>query len=545
MTRKYLSSLAWILLAALILGGCNSSDASPTASPAPASSPSPTIPPTATPTTQPTPTPALSPSPTHIPKPTLIPTADPTALPDLLQAAFSVRQEAGIDGRPLRRVDGWEHGLRSSGYCQRGAYQWLDDTHLLLFPLVGEVEGMGIARQTLPVVIKFDDGELWLPMARQLAHVCDLPIWSDAMQILITPSDAATLLSDSDGTVQRRYPPGRPLALSPSGQRLLIGYTWFNLQTRQTIDFGEHERAIRNPSWSSDETRLFDCCFGYADTRHPDQYNFFQIDNLGPAGQIAGPDFIGLRSQWVLSDTRVVVGYDFLDDDGNLVIPLIDPLSQTYRDVVALAGINIDGRCFALSSVSTGNHLFAGCWPALTLKSYQHLIDLRTFATFTLPDGFEFHSWSPDGRFALLRENWDQESGLADYQPFSLTGWSFYPIAETAVRSPTWSRHGEHLAFLSDDKHTLIVRGVEGWTTSRIPLPQPSTQISWHPQDDGLVILAEDGSLWLITDLAGDTIEPLTPSLPDVRDLRWSPDGEHLAFVSGPDVYIVSIGETE
>ncbi len=543
MIRKYLSSLAWMLLAVLMLGGCGLG-ARPTDSPV--QTPLPAITPTASPTTQPTPTPVLSPSPTRVSLPTLIPTADPTALPDLLQADFSVRQEDGIDSRPLRRVGGWAHGMRSSGYCERGAYQWLDNAHLLLFPLVGETEAMGIAEHTLPVVINLDDGDLWLPMARQAAHVCDLPVWSNALQTLITPGKEATLLSNADGAPKHRYPPGRPLSLSPSEQRLLVGSTRINLNSGQTMDLGaEHERTMRNPAWSSDETRLFDCCFGYADTRHPDQYSFFQIDNLGPAGRGAPTDFVGLRSQWVLSDTRVMVWYDFLTGDGNSVIPLIDPPSQGYRDVSALAGINTDGACYALSIAPTGNHLFTSCRSTLTSRYYKYLINLRTFSTFTLPDELEFHSWSPDGRFALLRKNWDQESGLADYQRFSLTDWSLYPMAETSARAPAWSHRGEHLAFLGEDKHTLIVRDVENWTAKQIPLPQPCGKIVWHPQDNGLVILAEDGSLWLAPDLSGDAVEPLAPSLPDVRDLRWSPDGEHLAFVSGPDVYVVSITETE
>ncbi len=542
MSTKYLSSLAWMLLAVLMLGGCGLG-ARPTDSPV--QTPLPAITPTASPTIQPTPTTIISPSPTPAPLPTLIPTANPTALPDLLRAAFGVQPEDGIDGRPLRRVGGWQNGMRSSGYCQRGAYQWLDETHLLLFPLVGEVEGMGLAEHTLPVVMNLDTGDPWLPMARQAAGLCDLPVWSHAVQLLITSGGEATLLSNSDGVVERHYPPGKPLALSPSGQHLLIGSTWFNLSTRQTIELGEADRAMRNPAWSSDETRLFDCCFGYADTRHPDQYGFFRMGSLGPAGRGAPTDFVGLRSQWVLSDTRVMIWYDLLTDDGSSVIPLIDPLSQGYRDVSVLAGINTDGACYAQSIAPTGEHLFASCRSALTSRQYKYLLNLRTFATFTLPDEFEFHSWSPDGQFALLRENWDHESGLADYQLFSLSGWHIYPLVEASARAPAWSHQGEHLAFLGQDKHTLIVRHAENWTVEQIPLPQPCARIVWHPQDNGLVILAEDGSLWLVPDRARDAVEPLTPALPSVRDLRWSPDGEHMAFVSGPDVYVVSIPGSE
>jgi hypothetical protein len=54
-------------------------------------------------------------------------------------------------------------------------------------------------------------------------------------------------------------------------------------------------------------------------------------------------------------------------------------------------------------------------------------------------------------------------------------------------------------------------------------------------------VLADDGRLWWLADAAADRVEQLTPPLPEVRDVEWSPDGDKLAFVSGPDVYVVTV----
>jgi hypothetical protein len=152
------------------------------------------MPPTAIPTLQSTPTPTSSPIP--VPWPTLIPTVDPAVLPDLLGAAFTVQQESGVDGHTLRRVTGWEYGLRSSDYYGRPPYRWLDSTHLLLFPLVGEQEDemFGAVELTLPVVVNLNlnRGAAWLPALDRDSY--PKPIWSDALQVLIVAQEGEILL---------------------------------------------------------------------------------------------------------------------------------------------------------------------------------------------------------------------------------------------------------------------------------------------------------------------------------------------------------------
>ena len=508
----------------------------PMSSPWPTATPPPTSAPTVTPSALPTST--SMPSPTPIPKPTLVPTIDPTALPDLLNTAFTVQQESGMDGHPLRRVTGWEYGLCSS-HRYSHPYRWLDNAHLLLFPLVGERENemFGAIELTQPVVVNLNSGDVWLPAWDGYQQ----PLWSDALQVLIVRQEREILLLDADGHVIQRYTDSTPrdlgiapLHLSPSGRRLLAGFVWRDLETGRTADFsGQCKWTMGNPGWSSDETRLFDCCFGYADA-NTGEYGYFWLGELHQVGRGGGGP---LSSRWVLSDTRVMVEWDFYDGD-KPAVPLIDPQAQAYVDLCDVAGLPGTSACAigVFPSVAPdGEHV----------RVDRYIVDLRTFVTYTIPSDFGFSGWSPDGQFALLAENWDPATGYAEYQLLSLADGNLYPVTETPGAAPAWGPLDKHLAFLAEDGDTLVMLDVETWTTHRVLLSQPSVDVFWHPQGDGLAVLAQDGGLWWISDLTTDTTEPLTPPLPGVHDVRWSPDGSHLAFVSGTDVYVVSISEAK
>ncbi|MDY6876294.1 MAG: hypothetical protein SWK90_08855 [Chloroflexota bacterium] len=497
------------------------------------------MPPTAIPTLQSTPTPTSSPIP--VPWPTLIPTVDLAVLPDLLGAAFTVQQESGANGHTLRRVTGWEYGLRSSDYGR--PYRWLNSTHLLLFPLVGEQEDemFGAVERTLPVVVDLNSGAAWLPALNRDSY--PKPIWSDALQVLIVAQEGEILLLSADGHAVQRYPDSTPpdigiatLHLSPSGRRLLVGFVWHDLETGQIVDFsGQHKWTMGNPGWSSDETRLFDCCFGYGDAQ-TGQYGYFELGELHQVGR-SGPfeDFGSLSSRWVLSDTRVLVEWDFFESDEYGVIPLIDPLSQTYEDVRVLAGMSTDAACRTLKIAPDGGSLLVRC----QTKSY--LVDLHTFFTQSITDDLSFDSWSPDSQFVLLVRNLDWETQRGEYWLLPATGGDLHPVAGTWVVAPVWSPQGRSLAFLAGDARTLAVLDAETWMTRQVPLPGSATGIFWNPQGGSLAVQSADGSLWWIPDPAVDHAKQLTPPLPMIRDVRWSPDGERLAFVSATDLYVVDV----
>jgi tricorn protease-like protein len=56
---------------------------------------------------------------------------------------------------------------------------------------------------------------------------------------------------------------------------------------------------------------------------------------------------------------------------------------------------------------------------------------------------------------------------------------------------------------------------------------------------DRMVFTATDGSLWKIDYPTLEALEQLTPALPNVTQVNWSPDGNSIAFISGSDIYIV------
>jgi hypothetical protein len=51
--------------------------------------------------------------------------------------------------------------------------------------------------------------------------------------------------------------------------------------------------------------------------------------------------------------------------------------------------------------------------------------------------------------------------------------------------------------------------------------------------------VAEDGSLWQADYPKFDNFEQLTPILPNISQVNWSPDGNSISFISGSDIYIV------
>ena len=88
---------------------------------------------TTTATIEPTPTSAYNP-------PTLLPTIDPKSAPELLRKSISVQTVEGLNGHKIQKITGWDYGFRQYGRGRQlcNGYQWLDSSHLLLYPLTGQ-----------------------------------------------------------------------------------------------------------------------------------------------------------------------------------------------------------------------------------------------------------------------------------------------------------------------------------------------------------------------------------------------------------------------
>ena len=491
-------------------------------------------------TLPPAPQPTFTPVPWLTPTP-LLPTLDPTQLAGLLPA---LRQEMipAANGRSLTRLTGWAAGLRSSGYCLDGPYRWLDDDHLLLYPITGLEEGMGVIEYTQPVVASLSGKPAWQPPTDGPISGCGLPLWSEALSGMIAVAGDEVALLTADGERRRQFnntlAPYYAVSLSPSGKRLVTGLSWHDLETGQSVEltpadgFEAHRWSFYAAGWSKSENRLFKCCFLYADAVAGTSASF-HVGQLALIGRGLPPGFSGLSSRWVLDDTRVMVEWDF--SDGELsVIPLIDPVERRYQDVRALAGLPAEGYCGVPSIAPDGNRLVVAC-------GEQYLIDLRRFAAQMLPEDYAFVSWSPDSRFVLLSQEDSPAAPLNAYLLVATENGETLRLADSPLIAPAWAPQGARLAFLRADGQALIMADLNAATVFQATLPARARQVVWDRQGESLAVVAEDGSLGWVPDPAVDRVEQMTSPLSEVRDWRWSPSGARLAFVSGPDVYVVDM----
>jgi hypothetical protein len=457
--------------------------------------------PVTTETLRPTATQVPTARPTPKPLPTMLPTLDLVGVSKQISDSLRMEPSMGANGFTAQRVTGWSYGWRSSDYCADGPYRWLDNEHLLLYSVTGEEKGMGISQYALPVVLNLNEGQTWQPVSNGPTDECDRPLWSDYLQLLIAADERQAVFYTSSGVIYRLHDIGNPRGnrtyLSPSGRKALLGSTWIDLESGQIADVGgDWGRGAYEPAWSTDETRLFECCFHYADVKHGGTKNL-RLGNLFPVGRGGpGPGERRISRQWVLSDTRVMVNYDFHEGEQLSVVPLIDPVAGTYEDVQTLVGIEKAVRCGG-SPLDAGEHLSLYCG-----KNGSYLVDLRSFITATLP-----------------------------------------PPTGPALPTSTTSVDGQSLAWLSLDGLTLNIEDLSTQSTLHLTLTQPATQLFWHPNNTSLAVVSNDGSLWWIADPSVNHIEQLTAPLPEVRDVTWSPNGDKLAFVSGSDVYVVNVSK--
>lgn len=476
---------------------------------------------------------AIGPTQTLIPiptlEPTLLPTIQPTLIPDLLSSSFLVQRLDGINDHSLQKVTGWDYGFRPSGYCF-GPYQWMDQSHLLLFPLTGQEYGMGIMQLALPVVINYENERVWIPSIDGLLSLssCDQPIWSHSLNLLVSAQRGEAILYSAEGETLNRYP-GYNISLSPSGTKLMVDNIWIDLVSGKQVDFSS--QGIESLStWSSDETQLYRCCYAYGNVLTGKAYTF-ELGGLRYVGRDYGEGFTGIRDLWVMDDAYIVTYWDFQDDTEHDIFPLIEPATQTYKKLQDVTDIPADASC-RLRGVSPNRKLiWANCY-----QPNNYLIDLETFVADPYPGSLSLVSWSSDSEFAWLRDFQSdtppQILSIADKKLQSL------PVP-SRPETATWHPTNSTLAYLADSKQALIFLDAQTMSVQELGLPIAFRGLLWSPNGESILLTAEDGSLWQVDFPTLAHLDQLTPALPGVSDVNWSPDGTSIAFVSGPDIYIV------
>ena len=526
---KHFFSRAMFLTLFMLLIGCGQS-VTATRSPFPSPSATPTINTHPSETTTATIEPAQTLIPTPTLEPTLLPTIEPTLIPDFLSSAFLVQTLKAMNGHTFQRITGWEYGLRPPHYCF-GPYKWLNQNHLLLFPLVGQEYGMGITQLSLPLVINYETGKVWIPSAEGLLSLssCDQPLWSQALNVLIATRGGETIILSPEGDIIN-HSPGINASLSPSGKKLVAGGVWIDLLSGRQVVFSSHGDEVFS-TWSSDENQLYNCCYSYGNVS-TGQADRFELDGLRLVGRDYPEGSTGIaRAMWVMHDTYIVTHWDFQNDTKQNILPLIEPATQTYKDLVEVTDIPDDATCRLGSVAPDRKQIWANCY-----RPNNYLVDLETLATQPYPGDLTLAAWSSDSNFAWLR-NYNQDGTP---QILSITNQHIQPLpTQPQVETLFWHPRDNVLAYLSQEKQALTLLDASTLSVRELALPIAFHNLTWSPNGEQIALTAEDGSLWQVEYQELKDLEQLTQPMPEMRDVQWSPAGTSLAFVSGSDIYIV------
>jgi hypothetical protein len=527
----------------------------------PQQTPTDTPEPTATNTRRPAAT-ATSPPPTSTPQPTSIPTLTANQLEADLLPALIFRDVDNEFRYPMQRV-GWEYGLRRADYCQHGPYRWLTNDHLLLYPLVGQTawfESTTMGEVTWPIVANLSGQAAW-GMANPPTDVCDLPVWSAARQQLIevitslegTMQRHEITLRDLSGELVTTYAGRGPLHLAPSGQRLLAGNQWLDLENGRSVALPDWEPSpFHVPGWAFDETRLFACCFNYADVNTSERLAWRSLCPLGGRGSWPGEATYS-HIIWTPGESHALLASDAvspISESSEALVPLIEPVAQSYQNLAE--SLELEG-IFATCGLEspTGSHMLLTCG-----QGPAYLVDLVSLETVSIIEDFSqatgdmrWIHWSANGRFLTYTEFDDttQENGrvwLLD------TDGERRQLTDEPARQVWWHPTEPLLALRLDDPQRLRLVQAETGQERSLEMLDPVEDLAWRPDGEGLALQTADNRIWWLS----RPFQPLPYRLPTVpipltapnqgeslHSLRWSPDGSKLAYVHDNHLSVITV----
>jgi hypothetical protein len=494
--------------------------------------------------------------------PTLIPTIDPTLVPELLRDAFSVQKMEGVHGHSMQKITGWEYGF-GGGLWQYSCpgFVRLDETHILLYPATGQVNGpegfwMGVNTVPQPVVIDLESGSTWPPPIKPLEYPerCNNVYWSQKLGLLITTrleNEIPNVTTfKTDGSKIADYL-GDLLAISPSKTKILIGEdTLVNLQTNTRIELAWQSYEGDYPLSSDyywtypDETRIYHCCSYYADLSHGRSFRFRVTDDLQLTDvktiedAYASSNYLPfMNGEWVRDNTFFLVHWSWVDDGDIRYLPMFDPVERVLYDVREKAGISPDLTCPETTVSNTGSYVWLECYD----KNYW--IDLYTFEATEYPGLLNMDvGWSADDKYVWMQGNNSSDEPGHYY----IVSTASRELKELAIKPASfswadlwWNPAGDALAYLAEDGQKLGLVDAQTMSVQETDLPATFKEFYWSPSGDRIALVAEDGSVWQIDYPALQNPEQLTLPVSVVKDITWSPDGSSLSFVGGSDIYIV------
>ncbi|MCL4256919.1 MAG: PD40 domain-containing protein [Anaerolineales bacterium] len=484
--------------------------------------------------------------------------ASPTSIPATEEATQALAQpehvlgalqwsETSFPSGPAKVLDGWANGLRSSDYCETGPYRWLDSEHLMLFPVVGQtqVNDVDYSYWTHPIVVSIDGSPSWA--LSQPQEYCNLPTWSAALERVIEVDEAGVQLRTLAGDVTATHPGSLPLSLAPSGLRLLAGTTWLDLETGQTAALSDAWGAAGffKIAWSADELRLFGCCFHYADVGSGDAWEQESFNELTVVGRGSWPgEEVYSRALWAPGDEQAVidtVAINFMAPMSmDTALPVFLPAQNSIIDLRDMLPADTPGLCHARPAPQATAVWVSCVQPVgeVALLNDTYLISLPSLQVAIISSQPELLAWSADGRYALYRRDTEVATSLSVLDTQNIID---RQLPAPALDDVAWHPERPLALLFTPGVQDLLVVDAASSLRRNLAAELPVRAAIWQPQSGGLALLAQDGSLWWLADAFDPDSLPelLTPTLPNVHSIRWSPDGRWLAFVSEGTLYLI------
>lgn len=489
--------------------------------------------------------------------PTLLPGIDPAVVPGQLQEAISIQSIAGLGPREVKQISGWAYGFAGNGIEHCDGYDWLDNDHLLLYPRTGQTmqpidgESSVVDVVSQPVVLNLNRGTVWLPPVNtQLSQPCTRVYWSPELALFITSENQNNIATVSmytyDGYRLSSYP-GNIQQVSPSSTRILLSDdTLIDLRTNRVIKFewgqaGDQEQTSSDVYWTSTETRLYRCCYFYADLETGTSHHFEESSFRDAEGNpLVYSGIQPYRGRWVRNNTFFLTQWSQEDDGDIRYLPMFDPVTKVFYDVRKMAGIPEDWISYQTSVSPDGTY----AWIAGGDGSY--LVTLFTFATQYFP-GREYFDidWSPNSRFAWLQNAPDKAT---QYHILSAADKVLIPLPRPPAANADlhWWHPIDSLVAYTTEENRLLLLDTSAMTYRELPFtleePMHESSLVWSPDGRKLVFVAGNGSIWKMDYPTLGNLEQLTFPGPIIRNLRWSPDGSTITFVRNSDIYVIDAG---
>lgn len=558
--KYFFRTLIFLAIGIFLIACGQSTITTPLPLPSPSETPTPAFNyiPTQTPTATLTPIPTK----THLTsvRPSPIPTIDPLLVDDLLRNAFSIQTLEGVNDVNIRQITGWDYGFGGgvwTGSCD--GFYWLDEHHLLLYPAAGEVIGpegywanVNIVPQ--PVIINVESGNIWTPpVNRSPQPTCNWLFWSQELGIIITPeiqNDVSTVsIYTYDGKKLASYS-GKLLSTSPSRTKLVLtDNTLIDLRTNKKIKLnwsleGYDEEVLSKLFWTSDEMRIYRCCYFFADLKTETSFRYGRSDFLDKNGNSLNYKGIWMQQGfWVLDDTYFLVWWQAVDDGDVKYLPLIDPATKTLYDVRELAGIPDEFTSNYTPISPDGNYVWMEGW------NESYLVNLNTFQTqhftYSNPYSYTDSDWSSDSNFVWF-QIYDSNAKSAEFDILSITDMKLHPLSVIPQgESEHWWHSTDNIViYPAKDRNSLVILDAATMSFRELPFKNQGMNykvdnLAWNPSGDKIAFVTEGSSLWLVDYPSLENLEQVLSTVDRMVNLQWSPDGKSISFISDSKIYIV------